>query len=167
MDRILLKGIAIGNGCTHPTECGVEVNYYSRYQYEFLHQRGFISDDSWLEYWSRCAMAWESEDCVTQQKRLKDEFIATGADIYNIFGKCYNQTHWNERPASGIPSAQEKLWNFEKKAEQRPGLKHTLRCSDSMGSLKLFNMNEYRSPLHINALNDTLQWSTCSDVLVT
>jgi serine carboxypeptidase-like clade 2 len=151
VDRILLKGIAVGNGCTHPSECGVEVNFYSRYQYEFLHRRGFISDDSWQDYWSRCALAWLDEECIAQQKRLKDEFIATGADIYNVFGKCYTQPK---------PSA------YELKAQQGPGLRHTLRCSDSMGSLKLFNMNEYRDALHIGVLNDTLEWTTCSDVIL-
>ena len=47
----------------------------------------------------------------------------------------------------------------------KPGLKHTLRCSDSIGSLLLFNLNENRAPLHIKQENDTLQWTTCSDTL--
>jgi serine carboxypeptidase-like clade 2 len=34
VDRINLKGIAIGNGCTHPTECGNII--YSFYQYEAI-----------------------------------------------------------------------------------------------------------------------------------
>lgn len=40
-----------------------------------------------------------------------------------------------------------------------------MRCTDSIGSMVLFNKDEYREPLHINIDNETLQWTTCSEVL--
>jgi hypothetical protein len=39
---------------------------------------------------------------------------------------------------------------FEEKITFKTGFKNTLRCTDSIGSLVLFNKNEYREPLHIN-----------------
>ena len=39
--RINLRGILIGNACTHPYEC-YTAKYYSRFTTEFLYTRGFI-----------------------------------------------------------------------------------------------------------------------------
>lgn len=150
VERINLKGFAVGNGCTHPTECGYE--YVSYYQVEYMHQRGFVTDESWKEFRDYCTFNYNSDSCLAQQKRLIADFRSTGADIYNIYGPCYNQTY------------PPKLNAWAKSYEEKFSLRHTLRCSDSIGSLTLFNLNEYRQALHIPQENDTLLWTTCSDV---
>jgi len=117
-----------------------------------MYQRGFLTDESWKEFRNYCLLSFKSPGCLAQQKRIRADFQATNADIYNIYGPCYNQTY------------PQKMHDWEKMVQERAGLKHTLRCSDAIGSLTLFNHNENRIPLHINALNDTLLWTTCSDV---
>ena len=97
-------------------------------------------------------MGWNTTECETQQKKLYDFFRSTGADIYNIYGKCFNQTY--------PPTMQE----FEYNLQFRAGLKNTLRCTDSIGSLVLFNTDKYRDPLHIYVDSNTLEWTTCSEV---
>ena len=149
--RINLRGIMVGNPCTHPDEC-YNHKYYSKYVYKYLYEKGWIDEDIYATYRSACLMNWESETCLAQQKALYDLFRSTGADIYNIYGKCFNQTY------------PPKMQLYEANLEHKRGLKNTLRCTDSIGSLVLFNYNEYREPLHINVDNETLQWSTCSEV---
>jgi hypothetical protein len=109
--------------------------------------------DYYDEYRAACAWNWDSDACVAQQKKLYEGFRATGADVYNIYGKCFNQTY----PA--------KMQLFEEGLQNKKGFKNTLRCTDSIGSLVLFNKDEYREPLHINSDNETLQWTTCSEVI--
>jgi len=45
-------------------------------------------------------------------------------------------------------------------------LRHPLRCSDAIGSLVLFNANEFREALHVDELNDTLPWTPCRNVIL-
>lgn len=126
----------VGNACTHPSEC-YEPVYESRHFYKYLYERGWIDEDYYDEYRSACAAGWNTPSCLTQQKKLYDLFRSTGADIYNIYGKCFNQTY------------PPKMQLYEQRVQLRRGLKHTLRCTDSIGSLVLFNYNQYRDPLHI------------------
>ena len=82
----------VGNGCTHPSECYDNI-YHSKHFYKYLYEKGWIDEDYYTEYRGACAYDWSSKDCIAQQKLLYDRFRLTGADIYNIYGKCFNQTY--------------------------------------------------------------------------
>lgn len=58
-----------------------------------MFEKGWIDEDYYDEYKSACTFNWDSDGCVAMQKLLYERFRLTGADIYNIYGKCFNQTY--------------------------------------------------------------------------
>ena len=84
-------GLLIGNACTAPEECSTSA-YYSRYTSEFLYTRGFMDEVQFTDYQHKCLQDEFSEStdaCLTAQKNIYNDFYNTGANIYNIYGKCY------------------------------------------------------------------------------
>lgn len=132
--KINIKGLLIGNGCTHPTEC-YTAKYISRYQAEFRYTRGFIDTADYSQYVSSCVDIDEkSQACEQIQKKLYDGFYNTKANVYNVFDVCY--------PLQNSNSAYEEY--FKKMEEGKPELgifQHALRCSDTVGSMSIFNRN--------------------------
>jgi serine carboxypeptidase-like clade 2 len=51
--RINLRGILIGNACTHPYECTTSA-YYSRFTSDFLYTRGFLEETQYNLYKTNC-----------------------------------------------------------------------------------------------------------------
>lgn len=87
--KINLKGVLLGNACTHPTECYTP-SYLSRYQVEFLNTRGFVDAADYSHYQSACLDIDEkSKDCVDVQKKIHDDFYSSLANIYNVYDVCY------------------------------------------------------------------------------
>lgn len=43
-DKIKIRGMMIGNGCTDPTECTVEAKKFPYHKFEFLFDHNFISE---------------------------------------------------------------------------------------------------------------------------
>ena len=48
-NRMNLRGLLIGNACTHPYECYTP-KYYSRFTTDFFFSRGFITEELYQEY---------------------------------------------------------------------------------------------------------------------
>lgn len=94
-NRINIKGILVGNACTHPLEC-YNSTYYSRFTYELMYTRGFLDKSEYMIYVAECKESESTTGCINQQKILRDRFYATGASIYNIYGKCFNVTELHE-----------------------------------------------------------------------
>ena len=92
-----------------------------------------------------------------QQKNLKERFYATGANIYNVYAKCFNVTELTKDY-----EINQKLLNYENQEER--SLKHPLRCSDSLGEVRFLNTEEYRDPLNMPGIDD-IKWTPCSDVI--
>jgi hypothetical protein len=154
-----LRGLLIGNACTHPYEC-YTAKYYSRFTTEFLYTRGFIDDDVYNRYQSACLTSETSSSCVNLQKLISDNFVNCGANIYNIYAKCYK------------PVYPPKFWDVGMEYERRMegysilehGLRHPLRCTDAIGPLTVLNNNMFRDAFKVGEYNDTLFWTPCSDV---
>lgn len=62
---INLKGIMIGNACTDPRECYEPDKYQSMslYQYEFLHNHGYITDNLYMQITGACTLGYGSGLC--------------------------------------------------------------------------------------------------------
>jgi hypothetical protein len=152
-------GLLLGNACTTREECYSSV-YYSRFTAEFLFTRGFLDEPQYADYQRKCLQDEYSEStdpCIAAQKNIYFDFIATGANVYNIYAKCYKPVY---PPAQQL--LDEKLNNYHRTSQ---GLKHTLRCTDAIGPLTLLNANEYRAELKVEDNNKTLFWTPCSDVI--
>ena len=157
--KINFRGVLIGNACTHPYEC-YTAKYYSRFSTEFWHSRGFISEADYRKYVSVCHTSESSPACVDLQKKISDDFIATGANIYNIYDKCHHPVY--PPKYSGIfAEYQERRARYHAKPHS---LRHPLRCTDAIGQLTVLNRNEFREAFKVNEFNDTLFWTPCSDV---
>lgn len=131
--KINIKGIMVGNGCTHPSECYTG-KYISRYQTDFLYTRGFIDNADYSEYWSTCVTAdnERSTACEKIQLKIETAFLASKANIYNLYGICY--------PTSTVT------------LQTSPSLSigiGTLNCQDVVGIKNLFNVEENREGLHV------------------
>lgn len=90
-----LMGLLIGNGCTKREECTTST-YYSRYTTEFFYTRGFLEEAQYTDYKNKCLINEDSESstlCISAQKNIYNNFISTGANIYNIYAKCYTPVY--------------------------------------------------------------------------
>lgn len=51
----------VGNACTDPDECYVPGDGMSMYQYEFLYEHTYLSDDEYMRLRGACALAYHGE----------------------------------------------------------------------------------------------------------
>ena len=134
--RINLRGILLGNACTHPYEC-YTATYYSRFSTDFWYTRGFIEDNLYNQYQHTCLLTESSSSCKAIQKTIRDNFVASGANIYNIYAKCYKPVY--------PPQFEEIGRKYQETAERyhklEHSLKHPLRCTDAIGPLTVLNTN--------------------------
>lgn len=88
--KINLKGILVGNGCTHPEEC-YTAKYLSKFQVEFMYTRGYIDAAIYSQYISACVDSYneKSPECEANQTKIQNSFYASKANIYNVYGVCY------------------------------------------------------------------------------
>lgn len=140
--KINLKGFAVGNGCTDPTECvGRKMlfkNDVSEYVYDFYWGQGKYSPETRVLYESSCLVNPNSEPCQMVRKKILIEagVYYNEIDVYDIYRPCYNQ--------SDVPGAPP--------------------CTDAMAAYGFFRNKTVMDLLHVNNNNNT-EWSMCSDLV--
>lgn len=86
-----LKGMMVGNACTDPRECyepGADSNV-SIYQYEYLYNHGFYTEEEYDFMRGSCMMGYHSDGCNEIRDRLDKKFAATNTSLLNIYLPCY------------------------------------------------------------------------------
>lgn len=141
--KINLKGWAVGNGCTHPTECvGRKMlikNDLSTYVYDFYWGQGKYSPETRKLYESTCLVNPNGPACHQVRDKIVEEVgVQQGRpeiDVYDIYRPCYNQ--------GGID----------------PSIPP---CTDALAAYDFFRKQNVQEWLNVNR-STTLQWSMCSD----
>ena len=97
-DKVNFKGFAVGNGCTHPTECvGRKMKFnndVSTYVYDFYWGQGKYSTETRSLYEQTCMINPNGEPCQIVRKRILIEvgIYYNEIDVYDIYRPCYNQS---------------------------------------------------------------------------
>lgn len=86
--RILLKGLFLGNPCTNPKECHLHEEY-NEYSYEYLYNHYYYTADQWTKY-KDCILV-DNEQCKIIRRDMDQRFDVTGVDRRNIFSDCLEQ----------------------------------------------------------------------------
>ena len=68
--KINLKGIIVGNACTHRSECYDPRPGTSLYQYEFLYKHAYYTASDYNRMRSVCVMGYNSTECKKIRKEL-------------------------------------------------------------------------------------------------
>ena len=148
--KINLKGLIVGNACTHPDECFTPgSDGTSMFQYEFLYKHGYYSEEDWTLLKGRCTLGFHSEQCTEFRGQLDYAFGKTNTSILNIYAPCYYQ-------------------NLEGQARGRLSLKAQalrgdLDCDDSKGAFEFFNDNNVRVHLNLQRFGFIKRWYPCND----
>jgi serine carboxypeptidase-like clade 2 len=91
---INLKGVLIGNACTHSSECTDEstmIEYMSWYQMEQFNDHGFISPFDWEDFRESCDQSnWTLGECAKMASGMIDNIHFNYVDINNLNGFCYH-----------------------------------------------------------------------------
>lgn len=138
-DRLRLRGLMVGNACTHPRECfepGLSGNSFFVYQY--LAERHFYSARDWAAFRGACAFDYSSDSCQQAQDALEGQFNRTSASIYDIYGKCFKQ------PLNASL------------------LRDDLGCDDIIGVYTFLNTLLHKRALHVDPER---HWEPCSDAV--
>ena len=87
----------IGNACTNPRECYEPGDSgMSLYQYEFLYNHAYISEDEHSFIKGACTLGYHSSHCAEIRKIVDKKFEDTKTSILNIYAPCYYQSNGNE-----------------------------------------------------------------------
>jgi serine carboxypeptidase-like clade II len=161
LDKIKLKGFAIGNGCTLTTECN---GGFDPFFYQFIFEHAIIP--SWWEQPinNSCSKSMIYPDCILYRNKAAKSM--DGIDIYNVIGPCYyppstfakQYTSWrqdfiNEKTEEEIAKL--------KHESMAAGLKGAPPCTNDFGPNIFFNNATVRAQLHIPVTVPT--WTMCND----
>ncbi|CAK92190.1 unnamed protein product (macronuclear) [Paramecium tetraurelia] len=157
--RINLQGLAIGNGCTDPTEC---THAAWQFQVHVFHQVGrhnFISEELYEKVRSVEKQCVEVKTDICRQISQEVEEQITGKDQqvkanqYNIYGPCYTYTPEGSKRASKSHG----LMSYTEDAD-------IPACADIQGLYHHLRSNQVRDLLHIKA--ESAEWEVCSKKFV-
>ena len=136
---INFKGYAVGNACTHPTECvGRKMTFkndLSLYVYDFYWGQGKYSLKSRELYEQTCSVNPNGEPCKKVRAKILLEVGISGnlIDVYDIYRPCYNQI------SAGAPP-----------------------CTDALAANAFFGNTTILDMLHVNT---SVKWTMCSDIV--
>lgn len=60
-----------------------------------MYNHGFLSDNSFDDFKSQCAISYESATCFYERERIDKYFAKLNTSIYNIYAKCYKSPSSN------------------------------------------------------------------------
>lgn len=80
-----LRGILLGNPCTHKLDCLTSV-LYPRFTMDKFYAYGFMEKELYNQYQGECLRDESTKGCVALQRKIIDIFKSSGANIYNLFG---------------------------------------------------------------------------------
>lgn len=132
-ERIRLRGLFLGNPCTHPSECYFPGN--SRHTYGFLTNHYYYTRSQFESYEQACSILSEDSNCSAVKKDMDNAFLSVGVNRRNVYEKCLKQN------TGDYPN--------------RP-------CLDQIGILKWFNDAQMRKAMHTN-ISESTKWTICSE----
>ncbi|CAD8084365.1 unnamed protein product [Paramecium sonneborni] len=160
-NRINLQGLAIGNGCTDPSECTHDAWAFQIHVFHQVGRHNFISEELYEE------IRKEEDKCIKEKGKLeickkiskeveeqitgKDKNIK--ANQYNIYGPCYTYT----------PEG-------SKRADRSLGMRNLTEdadipaCADIQGLYHHLRLKEVRDLLHVK--EQSSEWEVCSKKFV-
>lgn len=152
-DKINLKGVAIGNGCTLTTECN---GGYDPFFYQFLFEHAIIPQWWWLPMNNSCTKSMLYPECILNRNKASKSM--DGIDIYNVIGECYYP------PSSFAP--QYTSWRQDFMPIRNTTAKDTIvgsapPCTNDYAPNFFFNNLTVRTQLHIPTTVPT--WTMCND----
>ncbi|CAD8186613.1 unnamed protein product [Paramecium pentaurelia] len=160
-DRIRLKGLMIGNGCTDPTECTDLGFNFPVHFYKFLHNHGFISEklNHKIENMTSYCHMKSYPECIEIYGEVMEQI--NGDDDYyfnpyNVYGKCYQLPFYNEKGER----VKEKRFKLHPMKEGVVG--QINECSESEALFLYLNNAAFRKALHIR--DDAGYWNDCSNI---
>jgi hypothetical protein len=119
----------------------------SIYQYEYLHNHGFITDGAYARIIGACTLGYRSSECVKIRNITDRAIEATNAVINNIYQPCYYQM---------IPTGSNKYF---KQSGIRMNLKdETMSCEDDIGIETFFNDPLVHKRFHV----ENVAYSSCN-----
>lgn len=124
-ERIRLRGLFLGNPCTHPSECYKQGN--NIHSYRFLSNHYYYTRAQYEEFELAC-MGVEMPGCTDVKKNMDNFFLSTGVNRRNIYEKCLKQH------SEGYPD---------------------IPCLDQTGILKWLNDEQMRKAMHVNVSTST------------
>jgi len=86
--RILLKGLFLGNPCTNNRECHSS-DQYNQYSYEYLYNHYYYTERQFSQV--KPCIDLDTLECNATRAALDQKFLATGVDRRNIFSSCLKQ----------------------------------------------------------------------------
>ncbi|CAD8177172.1 unnamed protein product [Paramecium octaurelia] len=160
-DKIRLKGLMIGNGCTDPTECTQLGLNFPVHMFKFLHGHGLITEKLYKRIeamTSYCHMKYIPE-CMEYYMEVQEGIDGNWSyyyDPYNIYGKCY-QLIINKQKGEFDKGKRSKLNPMEE------GIDRQLNECNERGALLIYlNNAELRKALHIR--DDAGYWKDCRSI---
>lgn len=89
---INLKGVMIGNGCTHPTECSNTSSYFEQHVYSFWGGHNLISPETAkkaADNINKCYTENPDKFCLDLVNQINNEFDGgVYVDHYNVYNNC-------------------------------------------------------------------------------
>lgn len=116
----------------------------SIYQYEFLYNHNYITDQDYLMFTGACILGYHSSACEERRKIIDDKFATTMTSINNIYKPCTHQE---------IPYLPKVIQGRRKTSRAYT------TCDDLLGIYHFFNEPEMYLHLHV----DPIKWEICND----
>ncbi|KAM3141577.1 hypothetical protein pb186bvf_006182 [Paramecium bursaria] len=152
--KINIKGVAIGNGCTDPSECAEGSDTYPQYLISQLGRHNMIDDSLYQQYRAfteagTCANLTNlPQECIDLANTVDDQFKGLWFNQFNIYDKCWLSVTKSKNPGSRFA--------------QQVGEDDYIDCSDSAGLYKF-----QTDPIWIELTNiDTTKsaaWEDCNN----
>ncbi|CAD8159544.1 unnamed protein product [Paramecium octaurelia] len=158
-NRINLQGLAIGNGCTDPTECTDEADPFQIHVYKFYGRHNFISQELYekiLAVQNECYGVKDGK-CKELADSVEVEVSGTEEDNikfnpYNIYGYCFTYTPEGSRMSQKFGG----MRSLNEDTDIPP-------CADVQGLYHHLRSAEVRTLLKIRT--ESAKWAVCSRTL--
>ncbi|CAD8089514.1 unnamed protein product [Paramecium primaurelia] len=153
--RINLQGLAIGNGCTDPTECTHEAWQFQIHVFHQVGRHNFISEELYEKVRSveKQCIEVKTDICTQISKEVEEQIIGKDQKIkanqYNMYGPCYTYTPEGSKMA-------QRFFGMRSYTEDAD----IPACADIQGLYHHLRSNKVRNLLHIKV--ESPEWEVCS-----
>ena len=110
------------------------------FQYEFLYNHGYYTDDQFMQLEGSCRMGYYSDQCKKIRDILDKKFGETRTSILNIYKPCYPKLI----PETGKKIRQSGRWTK---------LEDEMSCDDSIGIQTFFNQPFIPTKFHVDNIH--------------
>ncbi|KAM3141613.1 hypothetical protein pb186bvf_006218 [Paramecium bursaria] len=152
--NIKIKGVAIGNGCTDPTECTDASEAYPQHEISFFGRHNFIEDSLFQEYRGyneagTCAdLSNLPKQCTDLADKIESQYKGLWFNPYNIYDRCWHSLTKTKYPRT--------------KFARKVGEDEFVECTDSSGLYKFLTDDAWLTLTHIDKTKSAA-WQECSD----